>query len=102
MLWLLIPVVDCLRLIVTRVAIGRSPFEPDRDHLHHRLMAVLVGPRPLLDLPPILLSPGVDPTTGPHTPRADEHTTSNPAIIRPPFNLLLLKKKKIKTNKYYL
>lgn len=32
-----IPVFDTIRLMVTRVAAGRSPFEADRDHLHHRL-----------------------------------------------------------------
>jgi len=33
----LVPVLDCLRLIVTRLARGRSPLSPDRDHLHHHL-----------------------------------------------------------------
>ncbi|MFN4089548.1 MAG: MraY family glycosyltransferase [Alphaproteobacteria bacterium] len=41
MLWLMLPVVDCLRLIAIRLALGRSPFEPDRDHLHHRLLEAL-------------------------------------------------------------
>jgi UDP-GlcNAc:undecaprenyl-phosphate GlcNAc-1-phosphate transferase len=36
-LWLLVPVVDCLRVIPVRVLQGRSPFEPDKNHLHHRL-----------------------------------------------------------------
>ena len=38
-LWFLIPVVDCIRLMVTRIARGKSPFAPDRDHLHHLLYA---------------------------------------------------------------
>lgn len=36
-LWFLVPVVDCLRLMVTRVLAGRSPFNSDRNHLHHIL-----------------------------------------------------------------
>ena len=36
-LWLLVPVVDCLRVIPMRVLQRRSPFEPDKNHLHHRL-----------------------------------------------------------------
>lgn len=36
-LWFLIPVVDCLRLILWRAMHGRSPFSGDRNHLHHHL-----------------------------------------------------------------
>lgn len=36
-LWFLVPVLDCLRLIVTRWRSGRSPFSGDSDHLHHHL-----------------------------------------------------------------
>ncbi len=36
-LWFLIPVTDCLRLMSGRILRGRSPFEPDRNHLHHHL-----------------------------------------------------------------
>ena len=35
--WLFLPIVDCLRLLVQRPLLGRSPFEPDRNHFHHRL-----------------------------------------------------------------
>lgn len=35
--WFFVPVADCLRLLVTRMARGQSPFLGDRDHLHHRL-----------------------------------------------------------------
>ena len=37
MLWFLVPVADCLRVMFTRLARGRSPFSPDRGHLHHLL-----------------------------------------------------------------
>ena len=36
-LWFMVPIVDCLRLMVTRVLAGRSPFKSDRNHLHHIL-----------------------------------------------------------------
>ncbi|MDA1099344.1 MAG: MraY family glycosyltransferase [Proteobacteria bacterium] len=36
-LWFLIPVLDCLRVMAVRVARGRSPFASDRNHLHHML-----------------------------------------------------------------
>ncbi len=36
-LWFLIPVVDALRLMVTRAIAGRSPFTADRRHFHHIL-----------------------------------------------------------------
>jgi UDP-GlcNAc:undecaprenyl-phosphate GlcNAc-1-phosphate transferase len=37
--WFFIPIVDCLRLMITRRLSGRSPLSADRDHLHHRLEA---------------------------------------------------------------
>lgn len=40
----LLPVVDCLRLIVARLRAGRAPFSPDREHLHHYLLRWLVSP----------------------------------------------------------
>jgi UDP-GlcNAc:undecaprenyl-phosphate GlcNAc-1-phosphate transferase len=36
-LWLLVPVVDCLRVMVARILDDRSPLSPDKNHLHHRL-----------------------------------------------------------------
>jgi UDP-GlcNAc:undecaprenyl-phosphate/decaprenyl-phosphate GlcNAc-1-phosphate transferase len=41
MLWFLVPVVDCLRLIVSRLAQGRSPFSSDLNHLHHILSELM-------------------------------------------------------------
>jgi UDP-GlcNAc:undecaprenyl-phosphate GlcNAc-1-phosphate transferase len=37
--WFYVPVIDCLRLMITRRLQGRSPFAPDTDHFHHRLQA---------------------------------------------------------------
>ncbi len=36
-LWLSFPVIDCLRVMGSRVLNGRSPFDPGRDHFHHYL-----------------------------------------------------------------
>ena len=35
--WFFIPVIDCLRLMITRALRGGSPMHGDRDHFHHRL-----------------------------------------------------------------
>ncbi|MFL5713339.1 MAG: glycosyltransferase family 4 protein [Chloroflexota bacterium] len=40
MLVLGIPIIDAFWIIVRRLAQGRSPFSPDRGHLHHRLLDV--------------------------------------------------------------
>jgi UDP-GlcNAc:undecaprenyl-phosphate GlcNAc-1-phosphate transferase len=40
-LMFLIPVVDTLRLIAARGIKGRSPFSPDREHLHHILLSLV-------------------------------------------------------------
>ncbi|MBC7520012.1 MAG: undecaprenyl/decaprenyl-phosphate alpha-N-acetylglucosaminyl 1-phosphate transferase [Sandarakinorhabdus sp.] len=42
-----IPVLDTIRLMATRVIQRRSPFEGDRDHLHHHLYARIGWPRGL-------------------------------------------------------
>lgn len=39
--WFIVPVIDCIRLMVCRTLRGGSPFRPDRDHLHHRLQAIV-------------------------------------------------------------
>jgi UDP-GlcNAc:undecaprenyl-phosphate GlcNAc-1-phosphate transferase len=36
-LWLFVPVADCLRVMVTRLMSDRSPMMGDKNHLHHRL-----------------------------------------------------------------
>jgi UDP-GlcNAc:undecaprenyl-phosphate GlcNAc-1-phosphate transferase len=33
-----VPIIDTFWIIIRRVASGSSPFEPDRGHLHHRLL----------------------------------------------------------------
>ena len=33
-----VPIIDTFWIIVRRLAAGRSPFTPDRGHIHHRLL----------------------------------------------------------------
>ena len=35
-----VPVLDMLLAIVRRTRAGRSPFSPDKMHLHHRLLQI--------------------------------------------------------------
>ncbi len=35
-----IPIIDTLTVMLTRIRAGRSPFAADRNHLHHRLLAL--------------------------------------------------------------
>lgn len=44
-LWYMLPVVDCVRLLITRYMEGRSPFLPDRSHLHHYMALHLTWER---------------------------------------------------------
>ncbi len=39
--WLLIPVLDCLRLILMRISKRASPLTPDNNHLHHYLATLM-------------------------------------------------------------
>lgn len=55
-LWLLVPVLDCLRVMVTRVLTNRSPLAADRDHLQHRI--VRYWPWPVSVLTYLMLATG--------------------------------------------
>ncbi len=37
---LVVPIYDTLRVFVSRVLEGRSPFSPDKTHIHHRLLTL--------------------------------------------------------------
>ena len=37
---LIIPCFDVIRVYIHRIRIGESPFQPDKNHIHHRLLAV--------------------------------------------------------------
>lgn len=40
LVWFSVPVLDCLRVIITRLAAGRSPLKGGKDHFHHLLSDV--------------------------------------------------------------
>jgi UDP-GlcNAc:undecaprenyl-phosphate/decaprenyl-phosphate GlcNAc-1-phosphate transferase len=40
-----VPIIDTFWVIVRRLAAGRSPFTPDRGHIHHRLLDLGLGHR---------------------------------------------------------
>lgn len=40
LLLLAVPVIDTMQVMVSRVLRGRSPFKPDKYHLHHRLLGL--------------------------------------------------------------
>jgi UDP-GlcNAc:undecaprenyl-phosphate GlcNAc-1-phosphate transferase len=37
---LVVPIVDLVLAVVRRTRAGRSPFAPDKQHLHHRLLEI--------------------------------------------------------------
>ena len=41
---LFVPIVDTVRVFFIRILNGTSPFAPDRNHFHHRLLALGVSP----------------------------------------------------------
>jgi UDP-GlcNAc:undecaprenyl-phosphate GlcNAc-1-phosphate transferase len=45
-----LPVLDTLAVMVRRVREGKSPFQPDRGHIHHILLGAGMGPRTALFL----------------------------------------------------
>lgn len=45
---LFIPLVDVVRVVLHRLINGKSPFLPDRNHIHHKLLALGLRPRTVL------------------------------------------------------
>ncbi|KRE88901.1 UDP-phosphate N-acetylglucosaminyl-1-phosphate transferase [Frateuria sp. Soil773] len=43
-----LPVLDTLAVMYRRIRQGKSPFKPDRGHIHHILMGLRLGPRSTL------------------------------------------------------
>jgi len=43
-----LPVLDTLAVMVRRIREGKSPFKPDRGHIHHMMLAAGLGPRTTL------------------------------------------------------
>lgn len=42
---LIIPSFDIIRVVLVRIREGNSPFEPDKNHIHHKLLAIGLSPR---------------------------------------------------------
>lgn len=42
---LIVPCVDVVRVFLHRVRTGRNPFMPDKNHIHHKLLALGMGQR---------------------------------------------------------
>jgi UDP-GlcNAc:undecaprenyl-phosphate GlcNAc-1-phosphate transferase len=65
--WLLVPVLDCLRVIAARLADTRSPLTADRNHLHHRLARFLQWPASMLVYLAVAALPGLIAALWPET-----------------------------------
>jgi hypothetical protein len=68
--WLLVPILDCLRVIATRLADTRSPLTADRNHLHHRLARFFQWPASMLVYLAIATLPGLVAALWPDTSAA--------------------------------
>lgn len=42
---LIIPSFDVVRVVLVRLRNGKNPFEPDKNHIHHKLLAIGLTPR---------------------------------------------------------
>jgi UDP-GlcNAc:undecaprenyl-phosphate GlcNAc-1-phosphate transferase len=59
LVWFWLPVIDCLRVMSYRVAIGKSPFAGDRHHIHHILLDYLSPRHALTGYLALLALPGL-------------------------------------------
>lgn len=57
--WFWLPVLDCVRLMISRALKGRSPFAADRRHFHHLLLEYMQTSRALLIYLVLLSAPGI-------------------------------------------
>ncbi|THG60797.1 undecaprenyl/decaprenyl-phosphate alpha-N-acetylglucosaminyl 1-phosphate transferase [Bacteroides faecichinchillae] len=42
---LIVPAFDVIRVVIVRIRNGKSPFEPDKNHIHHKFLAMGFTPR---------------------------------------------------------
>jgi UDP-GlcNAc:undecaprenyl-phosphate/decaprenyl-phosphate GlcNAc-1-phosphate transferase len=66
-LWLLVPVVDCLRVMTMRALQGLSPLDGDKNHLHHRLARQWSWPACLVIYLGVVIVPGLSGAVWPST-----------------------------------
>lgn len=59
LVWFCIPVLDCLRVIATRLMAGRSPLRGGKDHFHHMLADVFGKERALYAYVALILSTSI-------------------------------------------
>lgn len=72
-LWLVaLPLTDLLATMLRRVALGRSPFSPDRRHLHHRLLDAGLSARAALGVLAVLAAALAGAGIGMHLARVPE------------------------------
>jgi len=57
--WFWLPVIDCVRLMISRVLNGQSPFAADRNHFHHMLLEHMRPSRALTLYLVLLAAPGI-------------------------------------------
>jgi UDP-GlcNAc:undecaprenyl-phosphate/decaprenyl-phosphate GlcNAc-1-phosphate transferase len=57
--WFWLPVIDCMRLMVTRTLEGKSPFAADRNHFHHMLLNRMRPRNALIVYLGLLGAPGI-------------------------------------------
>lgn len=38
---IIVPLLDTLRVMTIRISLGKSPFSPDKNHIHHRLLSLV-------------------------------------------------------------
>jgi len=57
-LWFWLPVLDCVRLLITRAIERQSPFAADRNHFHHMLMETMGAREALAVYLTLLAMPG--------------------------------------------
>ena len=57
--WFWLPVLDCVRLMASRMLAGKSPFFGDRNHIHHILQEYARWPYALILYLMLLAAPGV-------------------------------------------
>jgi UDP-GlcNAc:undecaprenyl-phosphate GlcNAc-1-phosphate transferase len=59
LVWFWLPVIDCLRLMVHRLVMGKSPLRGDRNHIHHILMEYMSRRLALAVYLGLLAAPGI-------------------------------------------
>lgn len=57
--WFWLPVLDCVRLLISRTLNGQSPFAADRSHFHHMQLDHMQSGRALMIYLALIAAPGI-------------------------------------------